>query len=170
MVIYLVDFGCPVIKAFDWFGNRWKGFCQLFYLVNIPSVLIPRRKDMLGELRPPPSQLIDIVREHGNNKGRPGNFLVWLSLILVLKNLFNLHVMPEVCKHGKWSVLMEITHFWCSYQVCMRSNHWYQRPWIICDAVVSRWLIYSHKNIQIKHISHACRTKYRVIYDRSKDF
>lgn len=71
----------------------------------LPIILFSKytkRADTLWKDMPsPPPQLIGIVREHGNNKGRPGNFLVWLSLILVLKNLFNLHVMPEVCKHGK---------------------------------------------------------------------
>lgn len=99
-----------------------KGFLPIILFSKYTKRADTLWKDMLGEQRCPPSQLIGIVREHGNNKGRPGNFLVWLSLILVLKNLFNLHVMPEVCEHGKLSV-MEITHFWCSYQVCMRSNH-----------------------------------------------
>lgn len=99
-----------------------KGFLPIILFSKYTKRADTLWKDMPGELRCPPPQLIGIVREHGNNMGRPGNFLVWLSLILVLKNLFNLHVMPEVCKHGKLSV-MEITHFWCSYQVCMRSNH-----------------------------------------------
>lgn len=99
-----------------------KGFLPIILFSKYTKRADTQKKRYAWRTKATSSQLIDIVREHGNNKGRPGNFLVWLSLILVLKNLFNLQVMPEVCKHGELSV-MEITHFWCSYQVCMRSNH-----------------------------------------------
>lgn len=63
-----------------------KGFLPIILFSKYTKRADTLWKDMPGELRSPPPQLIGIVREHGNNMGRPGNFLVWLSLILVLKN------------------------------------------------------------------------------------